>query len=563
MRVRFDRTPVLIALLALLCYLPAANWGLPHTNADGRIRGWAVDDETPLGTLSQIREIVSGPTETRNLGYPLGHPLVVVGASAPYLAYLSLTGGLQNPSGEFPFGLADPEKSVAMLALIAHLVSVVFAIAAVLAAWYAARQWWGDVAGIWAAAIVGTTFPMFYYARTGNVDMAQLGWMAGAFAAAARLASAGVTARRAIALGVCVGAAIGTKEPITAVFLVVPFALAWRQWDDHRSGRRRLARWWLPGVAAAAAFAISFGLFSGLFLAPERYRAHVAFGQGRVGEAASGTVAMLEKFPWTLDGHVNLAMALTTRLADCLTAPGLVLCLAGVVLALVKKSPGAWFALPIATYLGVLFFAVHAVQLRYVMPAAWMLGLFGAYAAATAWASSSAVVRWGAVAVAGLAIALNLGRGLDLTDAMRHDSRYTAAAWFDEHATPGSRIAYFGALQKMPRLGPDVKTERAGEYRGAVFAVVADAQAEMRIVEGWRANPPDFVVLMPDHSSAKGVPYPASCPPSLVEGLDSGRLGYRLAASFQTPSAFPWVRRPLLDYPTVNPPIRIYQRVAG
>jgi hypothetical protein len=37
-----------------------------------------------------------------------------------------------------------------------------------------------------------------------------------------------------------------------------------------------------------------------------------------------------------------------------------------------------------------------------------------------------------------------------------------------------------------------------------------------------------------------------------------GSLGYELAAHFESPRLFAWLVRPPLDYPTVNPPIRIF-----
>ena len=52
----------------------------------------------------------------------------------------------------------------------------------------------------------------------------------------------------------------------------------------------------------------------------------------------------------------------------------------------------------------------------------------------------------------------------------------------------------------------------------------------------------------------------ATCPPPILDALRDGSLGYSQVAQFETPALFPWVLRPALDYPTVNPPIRIYAR---
>jgi hypothetical protein len=59
------------------------------------------------------------------------------------------------------------------------------------------------------------------------------------------------------------------------------------------------------------------------------------------------------------------------------------------------------------------------------------------------------------------------------------------------------------------------------------------------------------------------VPHNITCPPEIYRGLLEGTLGYQLAAQFEPPPLLPWVRRPRLDYPSVNPPVRIFSRLAA
>jgi hypothetical protein len=66
---------------------------------------------------------------------------------------------------------------------------------------------------------------------------------------------------------------------------------------------------------------------------------------------------------------------------------------------------------------------------------------------------------------------------------------------------------------------------------------------------------------MPDVSSREGEPHNASCPPEVFRGLEEGRYGYERAAMFRTEPILPWLPRPNLDYPSVNPPIRIFLRI--
>jgi len=63
---------------------------------------------------------------------------------------------------------------------------------------------------------------------------------------------------------------------------------------------------------------------------------------------------------------------------------------------------------------------------------------------------------------------------------------------------------------------------------------------------------------MPDHSSPSGVLHSHTCPPQIYEKLLKAEWDYYPVAYFKTPELFPWVRRPVLDYPTVNPTIQIF-----
>ena len=65
------------------------------------------------------------------------------------------------------------------------------------------------------------------------------------------------------------------------------------------------------------------------------------------------------------------------------------------------------------------------------------------------------------------------------------------------------------------------------------------------------------IIIMPDWTTPKGGLHSAYCPEEIYRELQSGSLGYRLAAHFKTDSM---VTRQILDYPTVNPPIQIFVR---
>jgi hypothetical protein len=189
------------------------------------------------------------------------------------------------------------------------------------------------------------------------------------------------------------------------------------------------------------------------------------------------------------------------------------------------------------------------------------MALFEARAVALSWEGRRRVVRVAAAGAGLLVLGLALLRGVDLTHAMLHDSRYAAAQWLAAHAPPGTTIEFFGPSATLPALGPGVKTARATPFLGAAHRHETGPDAVTAILDGWRARRPELIILLPDHSSLPGAPHNITCPPEVYRGLLQGTYGYRLAVAFETPPLFPWVRRPALDYPSVNPPVLIFARV--
>ena len=555
---RTHRAPLAFAVFALALYVPGFWWGIPHATAPDRTHAWGTDDETPLGPLAEIHNIIQ-PKPDRNLGYPLMHSFVVSASYAPYLGYLWATGGLANISGAYPFGLADPVGDLKGLSLIAHFVSVLMGAGVVLAAYNAGRTLWDERTGALAALVVMVSFPMFYYSRTGNVDMTVLFFTALALAVFAHIIAAGFTARRAVWLGVFVGFALATKEPSIASFLALPFVLLALQWRDRSTDRGLLAWsfWKAPVIAAFTAF-LAFGIGSGLFVDPGRYFAHVEFARERLDAIAEGGVGFMYTYPYTWSGHLQLAGKIVESLTDALTLPGLLLAVAGMLFAIRKEPRTFTFALPALTLLIVLFWSARTVQLRYVMPAAFTLAFFAARAVTRAWQSPRQTARAGFAVLAFAVIGIGLLRGIDLTHAMINDSRYDAAAWLEPRTMPGDRVEYFGVTEKLPPLKHGVITERAISYLGPLKQPRTGEDAAREIRQGWAERMPKYIVIMPDFHLSTEVPDNVSCPPAIYQDLLNGTISYHLAADFRTPSLLPWVRRPSIDYPVVNPPIRIF-----
>lgn len=553
------RTPFVVAAFAVLLFAPGLSWGVLHVDERTAERGWAVDDEAPLGLLAEIHNIIA-PEGYRNLGYPLFYAFASGAVYAPYLGYLALTGKLSKPSSHFPYGLAEPTRTVRVLAFLSKGLTMLFAVGVLLGAWYFARAAWDPTTGLLAATFVALTYPLGYYARTGNVDVPMLAPTVLALAAFAHMVCSGITPRRAVALGIGVGLALATKEAALGIFLAFPLAVpfirrAGRPGEESAPG----VDWRSWGIAATTAF-LALGVGSGLFVDPDRYLDHLRFLVGRVDMLPESAV-LATSFPMTLSGHRAYLAFLAEGLPATLTLPGAILAGMGLAWAGRRSRRTLLLVLPAATYLAFIFLLLRVGQLRYLLPLAVMLAIFAAVGLVAGARAGHPGIRAATVLLGCLALGTGLLRHADLTHAMLNDSRYEAERWLAAQLRPGDRVEYFGATQKLPRMPAGVEIARATRYRGMFATYDTSAARSDEIFREWNQRQPRFVLLIPDHSSrSRGDPFDATVPPALYRALESGEAPYRRVAFFHTPPLFPFARRPPLDYPSVNPPVRIYGR---
>jgi hypothetical protein len=554
---KVPRLYAILGLAAFLAYLPGSWWGAPTATAPDRKLSWGTDDETPLGPLAEVHNILQ-PKKDRNLGYPLMYSFTVAAAYAPYLGYQWATGGLQKISGEYPWGFTDPVTALKSLTFIAHLVSMLLGVAMVLSVLFAGRALGEPRAGLAGGLFMATAYPFFYYCRTGNVDGPMVAFVALAMAAYAALLGRGVTPLRGAALGMFMGFALGTKESCYSIFIPVVPILLFVHWRRRGPGTSPLSWAFLwPIVATAAAGVLAFGFGSGLFIEPSRYMAHLEFHRQLAQLLAEGNDNLAKMSAQNQGGVVGLAWAIISHAADTMSGPGLLLSAAGVVALAVRRRWAQLAAVaPALFFLALMPLHIPLSQLRYVLPAAPGLALAAGCAVGLAW-TAGPWLRRGALAVAAVALSLNGLRAVDLTHAMIHDSRLEAGRWLAARLRDGDRIDYFGGTERLPPLPASVRTERAAPHMSARRIAPVGPEMQARIRQRWTENPPRFIVELPDHSSL-GRPHHHTMPPATFAALEDGSLGYERLALIQTPPLLPWVRRPKLDYPMVNPPIRIW-----
>jgi 4-amino-4-deoxy-L-arabinose transferase-like glycosyltransferase len=488
------------------------------------------------------------------------HSFMTTAAYAPYLGYLWVTGQFSRPTAEFPYGLENAAAGLWALTAIAHLLSVFLGALIVIAAFVAAERLWGRRTGWLAAGFVGVAYPMFYYSRTANVDVPALAFVALALAAYADVLRNGVAVRRLVWLGVFAGCAVATKESHAPALIALPVMLCVQAVRESESGP---VSWttWRPILACGLAAILAFGLGSGVFVDPDRYMAHLAWTSQRMDALQEGRVAFMTVYPRTLSGHASLLVVLAGYLAAAMSLIGLLLAVGGLAWVAMRRSRALAMAIPAITYLAVLFWSSRSGQLRFVMPAMFPLLLFSARAVTLAHETGRRPLQAAGWLLAVWVLATGLLRGAALTDELIRDSRYAAAAWLETELATGDAVEYFGPSAKLPWLPEGVRLSLARPYESSTIAPDRSPAAISAIETGWAERRPRVIILMPDVSSRDGEPHNASCPPEVFQGLENGRYGYELAAFFETESLLPWVRRPDLDYPSVNPPIRIYRRI--
>ena len=121
---------------------------------------------------------------------------------------------------------------------------------------------------------------------------------------------------------------------------------------------------------------------------------------------------------------------------------------------------------------------------------------------------------------------------------MVNDSRYAVGEWLAANVRPGDRIAYFGAVQKLPPLAAGVVTVPETQ-----FCSRAD----------WQVGRPEFVLVIPQQHFE--IVHELTLREEPYQALLDGSLGYRRVVQYQTRGlssrrAVPWV----------NPPVQVYAR---
>ncbi|GIW43735.1 MAG: hypothetical protein KatS3mg077_1017 [Candidatus Binatia bacterium] len=541
-----------LVLFSLALHTVGVGWGLPNGN-----RSWSADALQPLTPLAIGRHVLFG--DSWNSGwfyfkYPVGHPLVLLAAQGPLLVGMWLSGELQRPQRDYPYGFKDPERSLARLSVVTRLVSAIMGTAVVFFAYcIVALLLSSAVAGLWSAVTVAGLYPLVFYSHTSNVDVPLLFWLA--LCCCAVLWSARTDSRRATVLaGAGAAMALLTKEQGIGFLLAMPVV-----WVLTRSWRPNSLGWagaWRHASAGALAFAVVTVIVANVLWNPAGYVNRWRFLLGTLPAETREKYApyqFLTQVPQTFslareaakfERSLSSVMHVMQPAAAAAAGVGVVLC--------AWLAPRAVVALGLAglTYYLASLRALELVQVRYVLPLAFVACL--AVGGIGALIERRGVHRIGAVMLAVWAL-VALAPGVETVRLLLSDPRYAAERWFAAHGPAhGVRAEIYQPLTYLPRfpLNWEVKRVRLAE----------------RTREKFLARMPDLVVLSSAGSAGLTGTYRRQRQPGesffeespaaqdFIRALRAGELGYDLAAEFQTPT---WLRSRI---PSLNPKISVYRR---
>jgi hypothetical protein len=380
MRARPDYWLLAILMLSAVLNSWHLRWGLPNGNMS-----WAADAIGPVTALSVARRTFG----SFNSGwfyfkYPPGWPFLLVLSAAPYLGMLYLTGGWRHPSAQYPYGFADPEHALFVMAMIGRALSVTFGVATAAAAYGIANRLFGRAAARWSAVLVATAYPIVFYAHTTNLDISYCFWLVAALYAAI-VASRTPRALPWAALGFAAAMALSTKEQGFAFLLPLPFmALAVRL---REAGGVR-ARWQPPTFWMLGVGALTLLLANNVPINPLGFVGRIAYLLGHPLGTVQARLAPVEFSLWKGAKEWVYVQQLWDGLSSSL---GLVLLATSAVGAVaVWRSPRAaiWLWVPIASLYYLSLRGLDLITLRYLLPVTVVALIFAAALLASRWPGS-------------------------------------------------------------------------------------------------------------------------------------------------------------------------------
>jgi hypothetical protein len=559
--------PLLLFSASFLAYLHGNSWGLPNGNDT-----WANDAIQPGAPLSIFYRLLSG--DPWNSGwfwfkYPLGHILLLGVSYAPYIAWLFLTGGIEDPANAYPFGMTDPEGTLAALALIGRSLSALMGAGCVVVLYTTVRSAFGRSAGIAAGLTTAFCYPFIYYAHTTNVEVPYIFWLLIAFMAAARLVEGDLSRRWWVLLGAGAAMSVSTKELGAGFFVALPPVIV-----VASLARGQRFSDVVGGGLVAGAVAVGVIVIANLVpLNPSGFAHRIGF----LTQTLPPDIALKYApyyFPIDLGSARDLASEIAqlklagARLLTSVGFPAALLGLAGMLIAFARKP---WWAVLAVTASATFYLlgarAMLSLSMRYVLPIAIVACAFAGIAIG-ALIDSRKLRPLGQLAAAVFVVYI-FAYGWDVNRMLVGDPRYAAEQWLAGRAGDAPTIEVYQRATYLPRTPDGVNMVRVDfdkrsvkelQDRAPDFVMLSSAGLSGVTVQykrDWKSDDYAGEEWIPSQRATDGtiMNYKRRKNVELLDGLRDGSAGYSKAADF----AFePWIDRPLIQ--SLSPKITIYAR---
>ena len=539
--------PCLLGILALSAALDLWHlwWGLPNGN-----HSWAADAIGPVTALGVARKTFgSWNSGWFYFKYPPGWPFIMVVASLPYLALLYLTGGWRHPTAEYPYGFADPERALYVLAMIGRLVSVAFGVGLTALAYGIGARLFDRATARWSAFLTATSYPLVFYAHTTNLDISYCFWLILALYAAIRAGESGRWPAAAM-LGVAAAMALATKEQGFAWLLPLPL-LVWFL-------RVRVEGW--RALVGPVTWAMLGGGLITLLVAnnalinPMGFIGRVAYLLGHPIGNVQARLAPVEFALWKGAKEWVYVDHLRNGMDSSLGLPLLLFAACGALLVWRRPLAAVWLLTPVVLQYYLSLRGLELITVRYLLPITVVGGIL--IAVTLAWLQASArapLARVAAMVIVSAVALLSLARAAEIDALLVNDARYGAEAWMATHLPKGATVEVYQKPAFVPRFrdglnGRFVPMEErtlAGIAERHPDAIVTSSASHKSISHVWTADWRETRSMLTPHPDAI----------AFLGALENGTLPYRLAAVFsQEP-------RTLHNRITsVAPEIRVYVR---
>lgn len=471
-------------------------------------------------------------------------------ASAPYLAFLYLTGAWRRPQAAYPYGFEDPEQALFVLAVIGRALNVGFAVGTAALAYAIANRLGGRWAARWSAFLVATAYPVVYYAHTTNLDMSYCFWLMLALYAAI---AASETDRPLpwVVLGAAAGMALSTKEQGFAFLIPLPIMVLAVQ--ARRKGSV-LACWSRPAWWMLASGAGTLLVTSSALVNPLGFVARVAYLLGHPITVVKARLAPVAFSPWKGTKEWVYLGQLWDGLSSSLGVPLLLVAAVGAVAVWRRPRAGVWLIVPIAALYYLSLRGLDLITLRYLLPVTVIAAILAGGLLGDLWEAARGGALRSVAAVALVAVAaLALARGVEIDRLLWTDSRYAAEEWLAAHLPPGGRAEFYQKPAYLPRFFPGTVTEfipldrrtRAGLLERRPDVVVISSASRKSITASWAQ----------DWRATGSLLAPSAEAVEFLAAVEAGWLPYRKAAVFGQES--PLLRNRITS---VAPEITVYVR---